>query len=50
MDTVMTTPSAMASFSQGGAKAVQGNVEAVMQSSRIWAAGCQVIGQSMMYP
>lgn len=42
--TVMTTPSAMASFSQGGAKKVQATSR---RSCNIWAAGCQIISQSM---
>jgi phasin family protein len=40
MDNVMKTTGSMTSFSQG-------NIEAIFQSSQIWAAGCQAIAQAM---
>ena len=47
MDGMTKNVSTMTSIGQSTAEAVRANVEAFMESGRIWAAGCQLIGREM---
>jgi len=47
MDNVTKSISHATSLGTGSVEAIKGNVEAIMESSHIWSAGCQAIGQTI---